>query len=162
MAQMVLGNKINGEKMFKNSYAFNRVSLGHQGSLHFPTGEVFVMQNSIFRVTTFSAKIKSAIGSFFIKPCTPLNNLLYAKRAFIDDDINNFFITKSVSGIQRIFLMFVCGINFRIPHCCDAALCISGITLTFNCFSENTYGQFGIIFCDFDCRGKTAYAGTNN
>ena len=48
LQRMVLGNKVNSEIMFKNSYAFNGISLCHQGSLHLPTGEILVMQNSIF------------------------------------------------------------------------------------------------------------------
>ena len=89
---MVLRDNINDKTMLDDLNIFLFAYCIQQSSFHFPTGNIFMMQYSEFRMSAFTATFIITIF-FFIKPCAPFNNFIYSFRAFFHNNLHHFFIT---------------------------------------------------------------------
>ena len=90
ISQMVLRNNIYCEKMFVYVNVWKTRRLFYQSTLHFPTRQIFIMQNTIFGVTAFFGEVIFFLVFFFVKTCAPIYQFLHTFGPFFHYNFDHF------------------------------------------------------------------------
>ena len=103
--QMMLRNQVYPKKMLVNRDIWQLCDLGQQCPLHFPAREIFVVQNPVFRMSSFSAQI-ILFAPVFVKTGTPVNDFLHTRWPLFNYDTNDLLITQTIASVECICNVF--------------------------------------------------------
>lgn len=161
VAQMVLGDQINGEVMFEDGDVGVATGLFQQGALDLPSGEVLVVEDAILGVASLPAQVIPLL-SVLIEPGAPFDDLAHPVGAFIHHGLDGIDVAQAVTGIQGVGNVLVEGIFFQIPYGSYATLGVAGIALIINGFGQYGDRQVGSLAGHFGGQGETGHTGTDH
>jgi hypothetical protein len=152
---VVLRDEVNGKVMLMNFYIGQLCRLFKQGSLYFPTGEVFIVQYPVFRMPSFTPQVV-VLGFILVKASAPANDFSYALRPFFYHYFYDVPVAKAVAGIKGILNMLVKGVFLKIPYGSNAALCVAGVAFVVVSFGKHSDFEVGSGGCQVDSSRKAA------
>ena len=157
LAQVVLGDDIDGELVFLELDVGVVVDGLQQSALYLGTSVVFVVQDTELGVPSLAVQVETA-AAFFVEVDAIAHQLVYALGGFADGHLHHIAVADAVAGNQGVFDMFVETVGV-VHHGGDAALCI--FCRPFRGFSlgEDAYFAVG---GHFEGKTQSCNAGTDN
>ncbi len=128
IADVVLGEEIEGEEMLVHNEVIQRCRLRAERALDLPAGEVFVVKDAVFGVAAFTAQVVflELVG---IETGTPLDNFFYTRWAFFNDDADDVFVAEPRPCVKGIRNMFFVVIGAVVPYRSYSSLGVTGVAL---------------------------------
>ena len=107
LAQVVLGDDVDGELVFLHLDVGVVVDGLQQSSFYLLAGVVFVVKDAELRVTTFAMQVEAAAALFHVEVDTILYQLGDAFRCLADGHLHNLAVAYPVTGNESVLYVLV-------------------------------------------------------
>jgi hypothetical protein len=157
LAQVVLGQQIDGEVVLQNGDILMLANSLNEGTLDLGTRQVLMVKDAVLGVTTLTVQIKATILSL-VETHTPTYKFCCRLGSLTHNDLHSLAIAATGAANKRIFDMLLEGIGL-VGNRADSSLCIVSITL--DKFTLCNYGNVSVL-CGLQSKAQTGRAGADN